>query len=130
MGGRGASSGFSDKGLPYGSEYQTIASFSNVKFIRHKNGAPTPPLETMTKGRVYAVLSDKNNISFIVYYDRANKKNKVIDLGKPHKGLQPHTHHGYLHNELDGAKGAANPTTEERKLIDRIQKFWYTNNSR
>lgn len=125
MGGRGASSGMSVKGIPYGEEYETVATFSNVKFVRYKNGAPTPPLETMTKGRVYATVSDNDEISFISYHDKVNKKSKVIDLGKPHKGMQPHAHHGYLHNELDGPKGATKLNSEEQKLVDSVLDFWY-----
>jgi len=40
----------------------------------------------------------------------------------------PHTHHGYEHNENDTAKGYANLTTEEKKMIDRVIKIWQYNN--
>ena len=33
MGGRGASSGMSVKGKPYGSEFKTIIKESNIKFV-------------------------------------------------------------------------------------------------
>lgn len=53
MGGRGSSSGMSDK--PYGTEYETLYQSGNIKFVRYKNGAATTPAETMTNGRVYAL---------------------------------------------------------------------------
>ena len=52
MGGRGASSGISDKGKPYGTEYKTIAQFGNVKVVRSNNGEAKSPMDTMTPGRV------------------------------------------------------------------------------
>lgn len=39
--------------------------------------------------------------------------------------MKPHTHHGYLHNEKDSAKGAANLTTEEKQMVERVKKAWY-----
>lgn len=59
MGGRGASSGMSEKGKPYGSEFRTLLKAGNVKFVK-QNAAlnAKDPLETMTKGRVYATIND------------------------------------------------------------------------
>lgn len=34
MGGRGASSGMSEKGKPYGSEFRTLLKAGNVKFVK------------------------------------------------------------------------------------------------
>lgn len=34
MGGRGSSSGISDKGKKYGTEYHTVAQFGEIKVIR------------------------------------------------------------------------------------------------
>ena len=76
----------------------------------------------MTKGRVYATIDSQNEVKAITYYDNSNKRIKQIDLDKPHRGMSPHTHHGYEHNENDSPKGAANPTTEERIMIDRVKK--------
>ena len=87
MGGKGASSGISDKGKIYGTEYST-------------------------------------------FYDNNGKRTKQIDLQKAHKGIKPHTHHGYEHNENDSEKGASKLSTEERKMVDRINKIWYNNRSK
>lgn len=109
MGGRGASSGMSDKGKTYGTEYKTLHSDGNIKFVQYNDSASAKtPMETMTRGRVYVTVDSKNNLSAITYYDKENKRNKQIDLHHPHKNMMPHTHHGYLHNEYDSAKGAAN----------------------
>lgn len=50
MGGRGASSGLSDKGKKYGTEYTTIAQFGNVKVVRANDGGAKAPMETMIMG--------------------------------------------------------------------------------
>lgn len=62
FGGRGASSGLSDKGKKYGSEYKTLYQTGNIKFVSYNNGSATAPMETMTDGRVYAVVNTKNEI--------------------------------------------------------------------
>lgn len=125
MGGRGASSGVSVKGKTYGSEYTTVYQSGNIKFVKPNEGATTPPMETMTKNRVYVTVDKKGNPKHVTYYDKENKRVKQIDLYPPHKGMSPHTHHGYEHNESDGPKGASNLTTREKKLIERIRKLWY-----
>lgn len=127
MGGRGSSSGISVKGKPYGSEYTTLYKSGNIKFVRHNSGSATAPMETMTKGRVYVTVDDKNNLKAITYHDTENKRNKQIDLDKPHQGMKPHTHHGYFHNENDSSRGAANLTAEERRMIDKVKEIWYNN---
>lgn len=66
----------------------------------------------------------------IIYYDRKNKRVKQIDLNHVHKGMNPHTHHGYNHNENDGTKGASNLTTEEKKMVERVELIWYNRNKR
>lgn len=128
MGSRGASSGVADNGKPYGTEYRTVLKSGNIKFVKPTAGNTTAPMETMTKGRVYVTLDYKDEPKFITYYDTTNKRVKQIDLDpdRPHKGMTPHTHHGYNHNENDGPKGASNPTAEEMKMVERIKKIWYT----
>ena len=111
MGGRGASSGISVSGKPYGSEFRTLVKESNIKFVKAVDGAQKTPMETMTKGRVYVTLNKNDNIKAITYYDAANKRTKQIDLDRPHDKVSPHTHHGYIHSENDSAKGYANLTT-------------------
>ena len=125
MGGRGASSGMSEKGKPYGSEYRTLLKSENIKFVKVNSGSATPPMETMTKNRVYVTLGSNGNPRFISYYDQNNRRVKQIDLERPHQGVSPHTHHGYEHNENDSARGFANLTAEEKKMVERVRKIWY-----
>lgn len=130
MGGRGASSGISVSGKPYGSEFRTLVKESNIKFVKAVDGAQKTPMETMTKGRVYVTLNKNDNIKAITYYDAANKRTKQIDLDRPHDKVSPHTHHGYIHSENDSAKGCANLTTEEKKMVERVKKIWYNRRSK
>lgn len=111
---------------PYGSDFKTVYKHGNIKFIKTNNGSNAIPMWTKTNGRVYAVVDkNKNSIKSIVYFDKNNNRSKQIDLDREHHGIRPHTHHGYFHNEKDGAKGASNLTAEERKMVDRINKLWY-----
>lgn len=130
MGGRGASSGISVSGKPYGSEFRTLVKESNIKFVKAVDGAQKTPMETMTKGCVYVTLNKNDNIKAITYYDAANKRTKQIDLDRPHDKVSPHTHHGYIHSENDSAKGYANLTTEEKKMVERVKKIWYNRRSK
>ena len=125
MGGRGASSGMSKAGKPYGSEYRTVLQSGNIKFVQRIGDSASAPLETMTKGRVYATVNTADEVKYISYYDTENKRIKTIDLDKPHKGISPHVHHGYNHNENDGPKGATGLSTKERKMVDNVLKTWY-----
>lgn len=126
MGGRGSSSGASNKGKKYGTEFTSLYKSGNIKFVRYNDSkSAKTPQETMTSGRVYVTVDSKNELKAITYYDRKGLRTKQIDLDKPHKGVQPHTHHGYDHNENDSSKGAANLTTEERLMVDRLTKLWY-----
>ena len=52
MGGRGASSGLSDKGNNYGSQYTTILKSGNIKFVSKNSRDSETLMETMTRGRV------------------------------------------------------------------------------
>ena len=131
MGGRGASSGMSVRGKPYGSEYRTIYKSGNIKFVRYKDGKlATAPMETMTHGRVYVTVNNEDTLKFISYYDADNKRVKQIDLDKAHKGVLPHTHHGYEHSEKDSGKGFSGLTVEEKKMVDRVKTIWYNRHSK
>lgn len=131
MGGRGASSGVSDSGKPYGSEYYIVYQSGNIKFVKQVNASNAKaPMKTMTRGRVYVYVNDKNEIPSISYYDNSNKRTKQIDLNHKHKGMQPHTHHGYYHYERDGKKGATKLTTEERKMVDSVKRLWLNKNKK
>lgn len=130
MGGRGSSSGISANGKEYGTEYSTVYQSGNIKFVVSNSGSAKNPIETMTKGRVYAAVNANNEVKSISYYDSSNKRTKTIDLGHYHNKIKPHTHHGYLHNENDSPKGAAKLTTKERKMVERILKLWYNYKSK
>lgn len=49
MGGRGASSGMSDKGNEYGSQYHTVLESENIKFVSKNKRTSETLMETMTK---------------------------------------------------------------------------------
>ncbi len=125
MGGRGSSGGKSAKGKDCGTEYTTLYKAGNIKYVKYKNGSATAPLETMSKGRVYALVNDKNEVKSISYYDKHQKRYKQIDLDHPHKidgkWIQPHTHYGYMHDE----KGSKQLTSSQKKMVDRIVTTWY-----
>lgn len=129
MGGRGASSGISDNGKAYGTEYTTLFRSSNINFVRKNNRDSETLFETMTRGRVYVTVGG-NDLLQISYFDNANKRRKIIDLEHSHKGIQPHTHHGYLHNENDSSKGASKLTPKEKKMVDKVRKIWQNHLSR
>lgn len=129
MGGRGASSGMSDYGNKYGSQYKTLLQFGNIKFVQKNSRSSETLMETMTKGRVYVTVGG-NDLLQVIYFDRSMKRGKMIDLSHTHDGKSPHTHHGYNHNESDSAKGYANLTTEEKKMVERVKKIWYNRHSK
>lgn len=123
MGGRGASSGISDKGKKYGTEYTTYAQIGNIKFVKKSDGQPTSPIETMTSGRIYVTLDNNMQPKYISYYDKKNKRNKLVEIdGRPHKNLgSQHTHLGYYHDEYGEARSV---NKEEKSLIDKVCKVW------
>jgi hypothetical protein len=95
MGGRGASSGISKKRNVYGSQFHAVKDSNgkalvsgNVKFIQSNSRDSESLLETMTKGRVYA-LTGGDDLIKIVYFDKENKHVKEINFGHKHAGLDP-----------------------------------------
>lgn len=84
----------------------------------------------MTQGRVYVLVNKEGNLRNITYFSNELGRNKVIDLRHSHQEMKPHTHHGYVHNGNDSAKGAANLTTEERTMVDRVNRLWYDYNKK
>lgn len=130
MGGRGASSGMSDKGCAYGTEYSTLYQSGNIKFVRKIAGSANAPMETMTKGRIYVTVNSKNAIKSVTYYDKANKRYKEINVKHKHlvNGVytDPHLHKGYIHNE----HGDFFLSTKEIKMLDRVRKTWYNINNK
>ena len=127
MGGRGSSSGVSAKGKAYGTEYETLHETGNIKYIKYNDTKSSKtPMETMTKGRIYVTVNEKNQLKAITAYDKENKRYKQIDIsGNPHvidgKKELPHTHMGYFHDE----NGTRKPTANERRMIDKVKKEWY-----
>lgn len=125
MGGRGASSGSSVYGNAYGTQYHTLLTYGNIKFVQKNNPDSETLMETMTPGRVYAVIGKTNEIQSIVYFDNEGKRSKQIDLMHQHQGIQPHTHHGYLHNENGSKAGASHLTDKEQQMVDRVLEQWH-----
>lgn len=118
MGGRGASSGTSKKGNPYGSQYHALLTVGNIKFVSKNSRQSEPLMETMTRGRVYAHV-EVEDLKSIVYFDNANMRSKQIDMDHAHLGVSPHAHDGYYHSEF-----RKNLTTEERAMVDRVVDSW------
>lgn len=123
IGGRGASSGVSNSGKEYGSEYETVFQSGNIKFIRAKSH-DSELFETMTPGRVYVTVTEKDKPKSIYYFDRNLKKTKNIDLTHKHNGKIPHTHHGYEHSSED-KHGGTGLSVKEKKMVDRVTELWY-----
>lgn len=67
MGGKGASSGMSDKGNAYGSQYQTLYQSGNTKYVSKNSRLSEDLLETMTNGRVYATVNG-NEVQRITFF--------------------------------------------------------------
>lgn len=127
MGGRGASSAWSvDKRgnpkNPYGSQYHSVLTVGNVKYVQKNSKSSETLMETMTRGRVYAVV-DRGEVKSVVYFDDQNKRSKQIDLAD-HHGMSPHTHVGYLHNEGSPNGKPMRLSTDERKMVDRVLSDW------
>lgn len=121
MGGRGASSGTSQYGNPYGSQYRTVAKKGNVLFVTKMGRSSETIMETMTSGRVYAHVEGRD-LKSIVYFDRENKRGKQIDLSHAHNGKAPHVHHGYEFEK--GGHDATGLSSKERLMVDRVAALW------
>lgn len=127
MGGRGSSSGISNKGEKYGTEFTELAREGNIKILRYNGNNSKVPMETMTNNRVYGIVNQKGELRNIVYYDRLNKRRKQIDIGHPHGKYQgEHTHHGYEHSE----NGTTGITPKERRMIERVRRLLDKHNER
>lgn len=77
MGGRGARFGRSKKGNKYGSQYHTRLIVGNIKFVEKNTRQSEDLMETMTPGRIYAVVGGEDVIR-IVFFDENNKRNKFV----------------------------------------------------
>jgi hypothetical protein len=124
MGGRGASSGTSVYGNKYGSQYHSLLTVGNIKFLEKNKGATESLQETMTRGRVYVEVVN-GKLKALHYFDNENKRSKQIHLDRDHYGKLPHTHHGYNHKEKEISKdGASKLTDKEKKMVERVRKIW------
>lgn len=122
MGGRGASSGVSETGKRYRTEYKTLAQFGNVKVVKYNGGNARSPMETMIPGRVYATVDKNNDIKFITFHDTNGERIKQVDVkGRSHEGALPHTHNGYEHDEYGTYPGVS---SKDQKIIDKILNQW------
>lgn len=122
MGGRGASSGISEKGNKYGSQYKTLLEHENIKFVSNTGKNYEPLMETMTDGRVYVQVGGED-ILRIVQMGQDNRRNKVIEFDKKKK--QWHVHHGYLHAE--NSEKLHDPLSKaDEKLLEKVKKLWHT----
>lgn len=125
MGGRGSSSGFSVRGVPYGSEYKELYSDGDFKFIKQvEETSIKTPMETMTKHRVYVLIGNDDEIKSIVMFSDDGLRKKQIDLTHLHKiegeRVSPHTHEGYWHDE----NGTHKINADEADIVDKVQKIW------
>lgn len=108
----------------YGTQYKSLFTHGNIKFVTKVDRNSETLMETMTNGRVYVTVGGEALLS-IIYFDTNNKRVKTIDLSHSHKGMSKHVHHGYLHNENDGPKGATNLNDKERAMVDLVERLWY-----
>lgn len=124
FGGRGASSGISERSNKYGSQYHTILTSGNIKFVEANNRNSEPLFETRTKGRVYVRVGG-GVLKQIIYFDDEEKRKKTIDLDHQHKGLLKHVHHGYYHDEDEKSKKKATRTDgKETRMVERVTEIW------
>ena len=122
MGGRGAASGVSVKGITYGNDYKTLLRVDNIKFVQSRKQGSTPvPLETMSAGknRVYVLINNKDVMKSIALYNKDGIRRRQIDLDHAHGRQQPHTHIGY------GASRKIVPLTKSDKAyIKKVMRIW------
>lgn len=125
LGGRGASSGVSDKGHLYGTDYKTVLKSGNIKFVEKARPDAEELVETMTKGRMYVLLNSKKEPGYLIYFNNELKRNKRIDLKHYHLGMKPHNHHFEELVEMNGKKGASKLSLKELRMVERVNKLWY-----
>lgn len=108
--------------ISYEGEFIEIAQSGEVKIIKYNGDAVTAPMETRTRGRVYATLNKNNDIKHITFYDlETGERIKQIDVfGRTHKNMIPHVHLGYTHDEY----GTRLPNKKENEKIQSILNFW------
>lgn len=122
FGGRGASSGISEKGKVYGSQYHTVLESGNIKFVENNKKIKDREalMETRAPGRIYVQVGG-NDLLRIVLFDKNNKRTKVIEKDKRTKDW--HVHHGYEHTEY-GEGQHEKLTAEDEELLAVVVKTW------
>lgn len=120
MGGRGASAGLSSQGNKYGSQYKSLFEIDDIKFVRKKTRQSETLMETMTPGRIYAVIKG-DKVGAIITFDESLKRNKVIEVDR--RANRWHVHRGYEHSEY-GEAVHENVEGEDKKLLDKVLKEW------
>ena len=111
FGGRGASSGISEKGNAYGTQYKILLEYENYEAL----------METMTNGRTYVQIGGEE-ILRIVQMDENNRRNRVIEFDKKNK--QWHVHQGYLHSE--NSENQHDPLSiSDVRLLEKVKKIWH-----
>lgn len=135
MGGRGSRFGrytWRGEDHEYGDEFETIFEADSIKFIKPRGtGSVHTPMETRTRGRIYAVIGAQRQVKSIILFGDDGRRTAQIDVsGRPHllngNETLPHTHLGYVHDE----NGTRAPTQEEQALIDKITQLWHNWRSR
>ena len=122
MGGRGASSGISKYGNAYGSQYRSVLTVGNIKFVEARGDEAETLVETMTDGRVYVLVNkNKGTLKSIMFFDEQHKRSKRIDLDHFHLKTKPHAHDGYLEGDFRKAL-----TADEVSIVDQVEKIWET----
>lgn len=126
MGGRGSSSGFSlDKaGNPknkYGSQYHTVLVSGEIKFVSKNTRESETLMETMTPGRVYVEVGG-NDLLRIVFFDKDNKRNHVIERDK--RSNEWHVHNGYNHSEYGKARHEL-LNDDDKRILAKVKDLWY-----
>lgn len=125
MGGRGASSGISLKGRSYGTDYKTLHTEGNIKFVKRTSEDSEILLETMTPNRVYAIIGNNDSITAIHFMGEDLKKYKTIHLNHTHHGEKPHRHFGYYSDEYTKGR-SVKLNKKEVGIVDKVIKIWDT----
>ena len=121
FGGRGASSGISEKGNAYGTQYKILLEYENIKFLTNAGKNYEALMETMTNGRTYVQIGGEE-ILRIVQMDENNRRNRVIEFDKKNK--QWHVHQGYLHSE--NSENQHDPLSiSDVRLLEKVKKIWH-----
>jgi hypothetical protein len=123
MGGRGAAGGVSAQGYKYGTEFKTLMSVDNIKFVQYQNStAATIPQETMSFGRnrVYVLVKD-DKLKSITLYNSKGIVRRQIDLDHAHKGLAPHVH---TVNVKTWSRKIVPATKSDIAYIEKVRTIW------